>query len=376
MSKFGWLLCAASYLIVVESRTTWRHLERAAYAYSFEAYCSEFNKTYPAEEVPQRSLLFAKRLAEIQKHNTNTNSSWKMGVNQFTDMTLDEIGRFKGYKKHTGDAPQAPDLTVAVEQLPDSVDWRTKGVVTPVKDQGGCGSCWAFSSTEVIESHAAIASGKLEVLSPQQLVSCAPNPDKCGGTGGCQGSTQPVAFQYVETAGMTTDASYPYTARTGTCDPDKVKPVVSIKSHVVLPLNDYSSLLKAVATKGPIAISVAADWFGYEEGVYDGDCGSTIDHAVTLDGYGSENGKDYWLVRNSWGAGWGEGGYIKLFREPNPSCAIDKSPEDGTGCAGGPATQKVCGICGMLSESSYVVGASVITDEQRSPQTKLRGIQL
>merc|ERR1712154_684917 len=106
----------------------------------------------------------------------------------------------------------------------DRIDWREQdGVVTPVKDQGGCGSCWAFSAAETLESHLALATGKASPkLSPQQIVSCSPNPDQCGGSGGCDGSTQPLAFAYTKTAGITTESSYPYTGRTGTCTESKI----------------------------------------------------------------------------------------------------------------------------------------------------------
>jgi len=247
--------------------------------------------------------------------------------------------------------------------LPDSVDWRDKGVVTAVKNQGGCGSCWAFSSSETMESHLAIATGKLMTLSEQQLVSCAPNPEQCGGTGGCQGSTQPLAFQYIGSAGITSEEDYPYRGSTGTCDTSKIKPIANVTGQVDLPTNNYTALMEAIATVGPVAISVDAGTLGwqlYGGGVMKGKCGSDIDHAVQLVGYGTENGDDYYLVRNSWGSGWGEQGYIKLFRETEPSCQTDSSPQDGFGCKGGPSEITVCGICGILSASSYPVGAHLL----------------
>ena len=129
---------------------------------------------------------------------------------------------------------------------------------------------------------------------------------------------------------------------------------ISVKPDVVVPAN-------AVATVGPVAISVDAGWMMYEEGVYSSACGSTIDHAVGLVGYGSDNGEDYWLVRNSWGSGWGEKGYIRIkrFGEGKEPCKTDTKPGEGTGCKGGPSTMQVCGLCGIMSDSSYVTGASL-----------------
>ena len=164
---------------------------------------------------------------------------------------------------------------------------------------GGCGSCWAFSATEVIESAVAIATGKLLTLAPQQMVSCAPNPDDCGGTGGCQGSVQWLGFNYTKSAGgLSLETDYPYMGTTGTCKTSAIKPAAGVKGYVRLPANNYTALMNAVATIGPISISVDASWMDYEKGVYSGPCGTTIDHAVVLVGYGTEQGKDYYLVRN------------------------------------------------------------------------------
>merc|ERR1719329_1224377 len=200
------------------------------------------------------------------------------------------------------------ELEVAnLEGLPDSVDWRTKsGVMTPPKDQGGCGSCRAFSTVETLESHLAIATGEAApVLSPQQIVSCAPNPDHCGGTGGCQGSTQPLAFNYTASAGITLASDYPYTSSTGItgkCKEDKINPVAINDGVEVLETNDYTALMTAVHDKGPISISVAAGGIGwqlYGGGVYSGKCGFVVDHAVQLVGYGLDGDNLYWQVRNS-----------------------------------------------------------------------------
>jgi len=210
--------------------------------------------------------------------------------------------------------------TDKLQNVPESLDWRDKGVVQPAKDQGSCGSCWAFSAIATLESHIAIQTGSLLDLSEQQLVSCAPNPDQCGGTGGCAGSTQWIGFQYHKTAGAVDQDTYSYEARTSACNQTKAaQKAVTITDLVRLPENDYNALMNAVVTQGPIAISVAASsWFMYDSGVFNDECDLTINHAVTLVGYGVDaDAGEYWLIKNSWSEGWGESGYIRLGREKN-----------------------------------------------------------
>jgi cathepsin L len=354
----------SSFLFALASgRTLWHDLQDKEY--TFEQYKAEFNKEYPETENAVREARFLAELSKIRQHNA-ADHSWKMGVNKFTDMSEDELKAFKGLKRDSNLQYSQPfDIqTVPVSALPASKDWRdnSPAVVTPVKNQGGCGSCWAFSTVEVLESAVAIATGKLLELSPQQVVSCAPNPNDCGGTGGCEGSTQWLGFNYTEGAGIVADSDYPYTARTGTCETSKIagKAVAGNKGFVRLPQNNYTALMNAVATIGPMAISLDASWQSYESGVYTGSCGSTIDHAVVLVGYGTEAGKDYYLVRNSWGSSWGDKGYIKLIRHSDDDtahCATDTDPSSGTECKPYPKTQKVCGACGILSDSSYPTGA-------------------
>jgi cathepsin L len=256
--------------------------------------------------------------------------------------------------------------------LPKTVDWRTKpGVVTEPKNQGACGGCWAFSAAETLESHLAIATGKpAPKLSTQQIISCTPNPKHCGGTGGCGGATQPLAFNYTETAGITTEEAYPFGGSTGTCQLSKVKPVAKVGGFALLPPNNYTALMNAVTAKGPIAISVAAGGLGWQ--LYGGGImkpgpfnkGFTIDHAVQLVGYGEDNGVKYWLVRNSWGA-WGEKGYIRIqrFGEGQEPCGMDTRPQDGMACEGDTKPVKYCGLCGILSSSSYPTGMQPVEND-------------
>jgi cathepsin L len=254
-----------------------------------------------------------------------------------------------------------------VETLPKTVDWRTSGIVTAVKDQGHCGSCWAFASTAVIESHVAKKSGLLFDLSVQQMAMCAPNPQKCGGTGGCEGSTAEIAFDYVtKSAGLYQEYQYSYGSYYGVdqaCwNPPSGAPVATINGFVQLPENNYTALMNAVATLGPIAVSVDASAFSaYKSGVFDG-CNQKqpdINHAVVLMGYGTEGGKDYWLIRNSWSPTYGVQGYIKILRTSDEEgrCGTDTTPQDGTACAGNDEPVKVCGTCGVLYDSAYPLNA-------------------
>jgi cathepsin L len=257
--------------------------------------------------------------------------------------------------------------------LPAEVDWRTKGVVTAVKDQGHCGSCWAFAATATLESHVAINTGILADLSPQQLVSCSTNPQHCGGVGGCQGSVPELAFDYIQANGLASEWTYPYNSYSGASNGQCVynatgatPPAAHLSGHVKLPANNATAVMQALATMGPLAVNVAASpWHNYESGVYDGcDFNQNIDinHVVVLVGYGTDaaSGNDYWFIRNSWSPMWGEKGYIRLLRHSleKTVCGVDSTPLDGVGCEGGAAQDEVCGQCGVLFDVSYPTGAS------------------
>jgi len=238
---------------------------------------------------------------------------------------------------------------------PDSVDWRDQGVVTPVKNQGGCGSCWAFSATEVVESHYAIATGDLLKLAPQAFVNCVQNPQQCGGTGGCEGATMELAFNLTATMGMPLESDLPYRGRDATCT--SYTAAVKGTGYVKNPENDADALETAIATKGPMSVTVAANWGGYGGGVFSGGCNSAncdLDHGVVAVGYS----KDYWLVRNSWGANWGEGGYIRLSRASDAVLYTDNTPSDGVACKPFPGSQTVGGESGILFDTSYPTGVT------------------
>jgi cathepsin L len=260
-----------------------------------------------------------------------------------------------------------------LKDLPTSVDWRSSGAVSTVKDQGHCGSCWAFASTATIESHVALATGLMFDLSVQQMAMCAPNPDHCGGIGQCEGSTAELAFDYVTGSdGMYQEYQYPYESYYGTdydCRSDIPKsslPVATIDGYVKLPDNNYTMLMNAVANVGPVAINVdASTWHAYESGVFNGCNQDTpdVNHVVVTIGYGTDetSGEKYWIVRNSWSANFGEAGFIRLLRtdEDESNCGSDVTPQDGVACQDQVDPLTVCGTCGAIYDSSYPLNAQL-----------------
>ena len=342
-------------------------------SYTFDEYAAHFGKKYADDaEKSARRLIFKARLSEILKHNA-AGHSWRKGVNQFTDRTDEERKSVNGYKiaMRSGFESSAEIYSSKEFKYDDNlnVDWREKGVVTPVKDQGQCGSCWSFATAETVESHAALAGHPLEVLSEQQVLSCpfGTNPKHCGGTGGCSGGTAEVGFEsIVKAGGMTSEWYYPYVSYFGNneaCSDKlaKMDKTFKVTGNNKLPTNSYEAIMSAIQNVGPLAISVDASWHDYESGVFDS-CNQTspvIDHAVQLVGVGQdkEHGP-YWLVRNSWSPNWGESGFIRLRRIVDQSkqrCAYDTNPAVGSGCDGGPSKEYVCGTCGILFDVAYPI---------------------
>mmetsp|Transcript_6931 Transcript_6931/g.19537 ORF Transcript_6931/g.19537 Transcript_6931/m.19537 type:complete len:447 (+) Transcript_6931:66-1406(+) len=341
---------------------------------NFDDFAKEHGLGLDADSVgyEYRRERFNEAVKRVTEHNSKQGVKWKAALNKFSALSDAEMKQFFGYVQHSVPAATSErDITPPGKATtpPSDFDWRNNSpsVVTPVKSQGACGSCWAFAATATIESAIAIATGNLFDLSPQQMVSCMPNPHQCGGSGGCAGATAQLAFNYTVKAGITSIWNWPYFSGTergnGECfeQRGRKRPIASISGYVQVPPNDGAALVRAVL-QSPVSVSVAAgDWGMYGSGVFDG-CDTSrpiINHAVVLVGYGEdpEHGP-YWTIRNSWGVMWGEKGYIRLQRTPDDEpCGVDDEPLVGSACADAPPKSiKACGMCGVLSDSAYPIG--------------------
>jgi len=259
-----------------------------------------------------------------------------VGLTSFTDMSFDE------FKSKMLMAPQKCSATVGNyrptgRDNPTAIDWRNKGVVTPVKDQGNCGSCWTFSTTGCLESHHAITTGKLVSLSEQQLVDCARKFNNFG----CNGGLPSQAFEYIRyNGGIDTETSYPYRGFDSSCKFNKNNIGAKVSDVVNITALAENDLVDAVANKGPVSIcfDVVGDFMHYTSGVYDSKrCRSgqkDVNHAVLAVGYNvTESGQNYWIVKNSWGKRWGNNGYFWILRGSN-ECGLAQ-------CASYPIVPKV-----------------------------------
>ncbi|PON65019.1 Cysteine Protease [Parasponia andersonii] len=280
----------------------------------YEAWLAKHGKAYNGlGEKEKRFEIFKDNLRFIDDQNAQ-NLSFKLGLNRFADLTNEEYrSTYLGTKiSATKKLSQRYALRQG-EQLPDSVDWREEGAVAPVKDQGSCGSCWAFSTISAVEGINKIVTGDLISLSEQELVDCDTTYNE-----GCNGGLMDYAFEFIiKNGGIDTEDDYPYKAYDGRCDQyRKNARVVTIDDYEDVPVNDENALRKAVANQ-PVAVAIEGGGRAfqlYSSGIFSGTCGTALDHGVTAVGYGTENGVDYWIVRNSWGRSWGEDGYIRMER--------------------------------------------------------------
>lgn len=282
---------------------------------SFNYWASYYGKKYSASDYDYRNSVFDTNVRTIYEHNLAASlmdpPGWTMTVNKFADLTPTEFKRL--YSMNYTQVRSNSTFTVPVSALPTQVDWTDKGVVTPVKDQGQCGSCWAFSATGAMEGAWAIKHSQLFNLSEQELVDCSVPQ----GNQGCNGGLMDQAFQYVvANKGLATDAEYPYSA-TGPNACKSETSVMTISGFKDVPANSETALLSAIVQQ-PVSVAVEADqsvFQFYSGGVMTSACGTALDHGVLAVGYGTTSaGQDYYKVKNSWGADWGANGYILLGR--------------------------------------------------------------
>jgi len=319
--------CASCQVDVENSITTFIEKEWALFKKLYE-------REYSALEESFRKKIYVNNLKMIHEHNKDAKTgkhTYTLGMNEYGDMLHHEfISVMNGFKKDYNQTRRYTGsymLTGFNVELPKSVDWRTKGAVTPIKNQGACGSCWSFSTTGSLEGAHFLKTGKLVSLSEQNLVDCSTSY----GNDGCNGGLMDQAFQYVkDNGGIDTEEAYPYEGEDDKCRFTKKDIGATDTGFVdVTPHEDEHALKKAVATVGPVSVAIDASsrsFQFYKHGVYnDKECQQeSLDHGVLTVGYGTdeETGEDYWIVKNSWGLTWGKDGYILMARNHNNQCGI------------------------------------------------------
>ena len=334
----------------------------SSFAYTGNQLVTDFNvwkvshaKKYDTSSTEASALAaFASNDAIIKEHN-HKDLSYKLGHNEFSDMTWDEFhATVMNGGLHLNRAPKNMMRTFIQSDAPmaDAVDWVAAGAVTPVKNQDRCGSCWAFSTTGSVEGALFIASKKLVSLSEEDLVQCD-HVDS-----GCQGGLMDNGFDYISKNGICSEADYPYTSgsgTTGTCKSPTCSPVATLTGHMDVPKGDEKAL-KAAISNAPVSVSIEADKSAfqlYKSGVLDSpDCGEQLDHGVLAVGYGTDTrsiwhpfatGKDYYKVKNSWGTTWGESGYLRMVQGKN--------------------------MCGIASQASYPTGVTASSGPKAAPSS-------
>ncbi|CAA7022747.1 unnamed protein product [Microthlaspi erraticum] len=297
----------------------------------FDDWCQRHGKTYGSEEERQQRIqIFRDNHDFVTQHNRIANSTYSLSLNAFADLTHHEFKTSRLGLSAPAPSVMAKEQSMGVSdnvraKVPDSVDWRKKGAVTNVKDQGSCGACWSFSATGAMEGINQIVTGDLISLSEQELIEC----DKSYNTG-CNGGLMDYAFEFVvKNHGIDTEKDYPYQERDGTCKKDKLKRhVVTIDSYTDVKSNNEKALLEAVAAQ-PVSVGICGSERAfqlYSKGIFSGPCSTSLDHAVLIVGYGSQNGVDYWILKNSWGKRWGMDGFMHMQRNTGNSegvCGIN-----------------------------------------------------
>ncbi|KAL7732137.1 hypothetical protein ACLKA6_010265 [Drosophila palustris] len=297
-------------------------------SFEWEDFKLSHNKTYKTEsEEHLRWRIFKANKEMIDRHNERYaagQETFEMGVNEFTDLLPREFESLMlssyNMTEDEGGLIYSPPPNV---ELPDTVDWRTKGAVTPVKNQGKCGSCWAFAAVATLEGQHFLRRGHLIELSEQNLLDCSTSDH------GCKGGLASRALSYIRrNHGIDTAKSYPYKARKQPCHFKKSLIAATVRNIVHVKAGSEFALAAAVATKGPVAVSIDATHLQYyKRGVLRKTCHKKPNHAVTVVGYGKDIKEgDYWLVKNSWGIKRGEKGYVRMARKHHNMCHIATRP--------------------------------------------------
>lgn len=304
---------------------------REHYEALFFEHLSNFNLKFAnGEEFAKRLQIFADNYDQIEEHNAK-GLSYTLGVNQFTHMSFDEfkdavrVGGTRAPFKNARTGQKVHTAPSDVSALPASVDWVAAGAVTPVKNQGNCGSCWSFSTTGSLEGAYQIKYNNLQSFSEQELVSCDTTDS------GCNGGWMDDAFAWTQkNGGLTTETAYPYTSgttgQTGACKTSGYTNNANVAptGWVDVQPGSVDALMSAVALT-PVSIAIQANqaaFQSYQSGVLTGRCGQNLDHGVLATGYGTLNGVDYWQVKNSWGTSWGQNGYILIERSSADLCGV------------------------------------------------------
>jgi len=298
----------------------------------FSDFVSHFGKTYKSSvERAARQQVFHKNLRLVNSVNRQ-HKGYTLAMNHHGDRSHDEyLSLLNTQRPPQNNGASRNHVSQHTEDLPSSLDWRDKGAVTPVKDQGVCGSCWSFGAAQTIEGSLFVQTGKLVRLSSQALVDCS----WYQGNTGCDGGLDFQGYQWmmkVNGGQIPTEESYPYLMVNGLCHADRAEYGATITGYVNVTSGDNSALQDALYSQGPISVSIDAsqdDFSFYSSGVYyNPNCKNgmnDLDHTVLAVGYGTENGQDYWIIKNSWSTHWGDEGYVKMSMLNN-NCGVSTTP--------------------------------------------------
>lgn len=286
----------------------------------YQKWRSQYNKP-PTGDSPARRKIWEDNYRSIEKHNEEADGglhTYTQGLNEYSDLTFEEFAKEKLGLRLPNVLPRSSNYKLSGLKNPDFVDWRNAGIVTPVRNQQTCGSCWAFTAAHAVEAYYTKATNKSKVFSPQQMVDCDRSSNQ-----GCNGGWMTDAFTYLKQTGLQEESTYPYANTQNQCNFDRTKAVANITGHVVVTqgTGNEVALTDALANHGPVAIAlyVSSGFQNYKSGVFFDTTYKSqfVNHAVLAVGYGVLNGEEYYLIKNTWGTSWGQNGYIYLARNRN-----------------------------------------------------------